>query len=119
MRTEIKPGQDSDYTGYDLVMADNLPQPAVLVADRGYESAKNLERYRDRQRSALASGKQSTGPSSYPPHTMRKNATIIDVRLAMAFGKERLKPRHLRVTLPEQIAHQGGLLALLNHRTRP
>ena len=31
MRTEIKPGQDSDYTGYDLVMADNLPQPAVLV----------------------------------------------------------------------------------------
>ena len=30
MRTEITPGQDSDYTGYDLVMADNLPQPAVL-----------------------------------------------------------------------------------------
>ena len=86
-------------------MADILPQAAVLVADRGYESAKNLERYRDRQRSALASGKQSTGPSSYPPHTMRKNATIIDVRLAMAFGKERLKPRHLRVTQPEQIAH--------------
>ena len=40
MRTEITPGQDSDYTGYDLVMADNLPQPAVLVADRGYDSDK-------------------------------------------------------------------------------
>lgn len=26
MRTEITPGQDSDYTGYDLIMADNLPQ---------------------------------------------------------------------------------------------
>ena len=26
MRTEITPGQDSDYTGYDLVMADNLPR---------------------------------------------------------------------------------------------
>jgi len=38
MRTEITPGQDSDYTGYDLMMADNLPQPAVLVADRGYDS---------------------------------------------------------------------------------
>lgn len=38
MRTEITPGQVSDYTGYDLVMADNLPQPAVLVADRGYDS---------------------------------------------------------------------------------
>lgn len=36
MRTEITPGQDSDYTDYDLVMADNLPQPAVLVEDRGY-----------------------------------------------------------------------------------
>ena len=28
MRTEITPGQDSDYTGYDLVMADNR-KPAV------------------------------------------------------------------------------------------
>ena len=40
MRTEITPGQDSDYTGYDLVMADNLPQPDVLVADRCNESDK-------------------------------------------------------------------------------
>lgn len=43
MRTEITPGQDSDYTGYDLVMADNLPQPAVLVANRGYASDKIRE----------------------------------------------------------------------------
>lgn len=39
----LTPGQDSDYTGYDLVMADNLPQPAVLVADRGYDSDKIRE----------------------------------------------------------------------------
>lgn len=38
MRTYITPGQDSDYTGYDLVMDDNLPQPDVLVADKGYDS---------------------------------------------------------------------------------
>jgi len=25
MRTEITPGQASDYLGFDLVMADNLP----------------------------------------------------------------------------------------------
>ncbi|RDD96083.1 IS5 family transposase [Paracoccus pantotrophus] len=43
MRTEITPGQHSDYTGYDLVMADNLPQPAVLVADRGYDADKIRE----------------------------------------------------------------------------
>lgn len=38
MRTEITPGQTSDYRGFDLVMADNLPEPAVLLADRGYDS---------------------------------------------------------------------------------
>lgn len=30
MRTEITPGQTSDYLGFDLVMADNLPRPSVL-----------------------------------------------------------------------------------------
>ncbi len=43
MRTEVTPGQDSDFTGYDLVMAENLPQPAILVADRGYDSDKIRE----------------------------------------------------------------------------
>lgn len=38
MRAEITPGQDSDY-----MMADKLPQPAVLVADRGYDSDKIRE----------------------------------------------------------------------------
>lgn len=42
-RTEITQGQDSDYTGYDLVMADNLPQPAVLVADREHDSDRIRE----------------------------------------------------------------------------
>ena len=37
MRTEITPGQTSDYLGFDLVMADNLPEPSVLLADRGYD----------------------------------------------------------------------------------
>ncbi|WP_238365441.1 IS5 family transposase [Mesobacterium pallidum] len=38
MRTEITPGQTSDYVGFDLVMADNLPEPSVLLADRGYDA---------------------------------------------------------------------------------
>lgn len=38
MRTEITPGQKSDYRGFDLVMADNLPEPSVLLADRGYDA---------------------------------------------------------------------------------
>ncbi len=37
MRTEITPGQTSDYLGFDLVMVDNLPEPNVLLADRGYD----------------------------------------------------------------------------------
>ena len=43
MSTEIASGQDFDYTGYDLVMADKLPQPAVLVADMGYAYDKIRE----------------------------------------------------------------------------
>ena len=35
MRTEITAGQTSDYLGFDLVMADNLPTPSILLADRG------------------------------------------------------------------------------------
>ena len=38
MRSEITPGQTSDYLGFDLVMADHLPEPCVLLADRGYGS---------------------------------------------------------------------------------
>lgn len=36
MRTEITAGQTSDYLGFDLVMAENLPALSVLLADRGY-----------------------------------------------------------------------------------
>lgn len=38
MKVEITPGQVSDYKGYDAVMDDGLPQPKVLIADRGYDS---------------------------------------------------------------------------------
>jgi transposase len=38
MRTDITPGQTSDYLGFDLVMAADLPEPSVLLADRGYDS---------------------------------------------------------------------------------
>ncbi len=38
MRTEITAGQTTDNLGFDLVMADNLPEPSVLLADRGYDS---------------------------------------------------------------------------------
>lgn len=40
MRSDITPGQTSDYRGFDLVMDDSLPAPAVLLADRGYDSDK-------------------------------------------------------------------------------
>lgn len=38
MRSDITPGQTSDYLGFELVMADNLPKPAALLVDRGYDS---------------------------------------------------------------------------------
>ena len=42
MRTGNTSGQDSVYTGYDLVMADNPPQPAVPAAE-GYDADKIRE----------------------------------------------------------------------------
>ena len=38
MKAEITPGRVSDYSGYDAVMDNELPQPKVLLADRGYDS---------------------------------------------------------------------------------
>ena len=40
MRSDVTQGQSSGYCGVDLVMDDNLPAPAVLLADRGYDSNK-------------------------------------------------------------------------------
>lgn len=38
MRSDITPGQTSDCLGFDLVMDSNLPEPRVLLADRGYDA---------------------------------------------------------------------------------
>ncbi|UWQ32951.1 transposase [Leisingera sp. M527] len=43
MRTEITPGQTSDCLGFDTAMADNLPEPGILLADRGYD-ANNIRK---------------------------------------------------------------------------
>ena len=38
MKAGITTGQVSDYSGYDAVMHNDLPQPKILLADRGYDS---------------------------------------------------------------------------------
>jgi hypothetical protein len=48
-----------------------------------------------------------------------KNATIIDARLTVALGKERLQALHLRVRQPVKIAHRSGLLAEPESRQMP
>lgn len=48
MRTDITPGQTSDYLGFDLVMSDNLPKPQVLLADRGYD-ADRIQKTREQR----------------------------------------------------------------------
>lgn len=37
MRSAITPGHTSDYPGFDPVKSDNLPEPAVLLLDRGHD----------------------------------------------------------------------------------
>jgi transposase len=42
--TRLRPSADAyDYLGFDLVMDDNLPEPSVLLADRGYDSDRVRE----------------------------------------------------------------------------
>lgn len=43
MRSDITPGQTSDYPGFNLVVDDNLPKPSILLADRGHISDKVRE----------------------------------------------------------------------------
>lgn len=38
IRTKITPGQTSDCLGFDLAMADTLPEPGVPLDDRGYDA---------------------------------------------------------------------------------
>ena len=38
MRADITPGQVSDHRGFDLVMGDDLPAPAALLGDKGYDA---------------------------------------------------------------------------------
>ena len=48
MRSDITPGQTSDYPGFDLVMDDNLPEPRILLADRGYGADRVRKTMEDR-----------------------------------------------------------------------
>ena len=48
MRTDITAGQTSDYLGFDMVMDDNLPEPRVLLADRGYDADRIRKTMNDR-----------------------------------------------------------------------
>ena len=38
MKAEITGGEVSDYKGFDALLDDQLPQPKVLIADKGYDS---------------------------------------------------------------------------------
>ena len=38
MRADVTPGQTSDHRGFDLVMGDDLPAPAALLGDKGYDA---------------------------------------------------------------------------------
>ena len=38
MKVDITAGQVSDYRGYDAIMDNDLPQPKVMIADKGYDS---------------------------------------------------------------------------------
>lgn len=48
MRSDITPGQTSDYPGLDLVMDNNPPEPRILLADRGHDADRVRKTMEDR-----------------------------------------------------------------------
>ena len=38
MRADVTPGQTSEHRGFDLVVGDDLPAPAALLGDKGYDA---------------------------------------------------------------------------------
>jgi transposase len=38
MRARVTPGQTSGHRGFELVMGDDLPAPAALLGDKGYDA---------------------------------------------------------------------------------
>jgi len=38
MKAEITGGEASDYTGYDILVDEDLPAAKVFIADKGYDS---------------------------------------------------------------------------------
>ncbi len=67
MKAEITGGEVSDYKGYDLVMARDLPPAKVFLADRGYDS------------NAIRADIEATGGTPViPGRKSRKTAIVID-----------------------------------------
>ena len=67
MKAEVTPGQISDDRGHDALTDNDLPQPKVLMADRGYDS----DHIRD-------DVEQRGGTPIIPSRKHRKNPKPID-----------------------------------------
>ena len=67
MKAEISGGEVSDYKGFDLLRADQLPAPRVFIADKGYDS--------NHIRETIADG---GGTSVIPARANRKMPEPID-----------------------------------------
>jgi hypothetical protein len=90
--------QTIHHSGEDAFVAP--PLPAVV---EGLRRAIFLRHSASPQAIAIV----EDYPARSPP--------IINARLAMVFGKEGLKPHHLRISQPEKLAHGSVSSRRLNH----
>lgn len=78
MRSDITPGQTSDYLGFDLVMDDSLPEPAVLLADCAAITLTTFENHGGAERRA-------GDPAAQVPQAARGRRHHLDPPLALPF----------------------------------
>lgn len=101
MEAEVTGGQVSDYRGYDAVMDDDLPQPRVLMADRGYDSDHIREDVEERagrvgKTGAVHAFEPSPRLAPYLSATLAENPDLNIKHHRVALGIERtLLPLHI------------------------
>lgn len=98
MRTEITLGLDPDYISYDLVVDDNLPQPAVLVTDRGHDFDKVRKDIESRNSLSMIPMRKNRKVCKYVDMAIYTLRNIVERCFDKLKNSRRLATRHDKTT---------------------
>lgn len=77
MRSDITPGQTTDYRSFDLLMGDSLPKPRDTLADRGNDADSVHKTVEDRNVAPMIPMPKSRKPRVAIDRTLWRFRNII------------------------------------------